>query len=332
MASGEHPQEPPEPLEPPVSPRRPGARRIGIVGNPRSHSYGALGQDEALIRLAEPETRGALRQTLRDFATNGVDLLVVQGGDGTLRDVLSALPEAYGDSPPDIAILATGNTNLAARVFGRVQPGPRGLASLAAAAQCGTLRRATCHTLRVEWPGEPDRLPLRGLFFGAGLYTDGKAMADARIHASGVHNGLAVALAVLSTVLRAVLGRRGGTERVFAPDDGPIKSGRGFVILATTLDRLMLGFWPFGRHEGRGRSTIRWLDIDAPVRGLLRTLLGMALGRDAGSGREGERRTGLSRRITLRLQGRFVLDGEFFDPGAEGVVLSDGGAVTIVSV
>ncbi len=320
-------------------PRRPGARRIGIVGNPRSHSYRAVGQDSALIRVAEPATRTALCQTLRDFAANGVDLLVVQGGDGTLRDVLSALPDAYGDTPPEIAILATGNTNLAARVFGRVTPGPRGLASLAAAAQYGTLRRETCNTIRVEWPDEPERRPLRGLFFGAGLYADGKALADERIHASGVHNGAAVALAVLSALSGALLRRRGtlrrGTERVFAPDDAQPKSGRGFVILATTLDRLMLGFWPFGRRvvpDGKRKGrTIRWLDIDAPARGLFRILLGMVFRQGAGTTRRGERRTGLSGRIALRLGGPFVLDGEFFEPGAGGVVLSDGGAVTIVS-
>jgi hypothetical protein len=245
-----------------------GARRIGVIGNPRSHAYRAGPWNARAahpgLAVAEPDGMPALRDALSRFAAESIDLLIVQGGDGTLRDVLSLLPDAYPDRPPELAILATGNTNLAARIFGRVGSGPRGLDRFVAAAQAGRLCRSTCRTLRVAWRGAPDRPPLRGLFLGAGIYADGKRIADAEIHRRGVHYGPAVGLAA-------------------AP---------------------------------------------APPRRLAATLLAMLLRRHggAGPGHHG----GLASEIRLCLSGPFVLDGEFFDPGPGGVVLSDGGAVTIV--
>jgi hypothetical protein len=312
-----------------------GARRIGVIGNPRSHAYRAGPWNARAahpgLAVAEPDGMPALRDALSRFAAESIDLLIVQGGDGTLRDVLSLLPDAYPDRPPELAILATGNTNLAARIFGRVGSGPRGLDRFVAAAQAGRLCRSTCRTLRVAWRGAPDRPPLRGLFLGAGIYADGKRIADAEIHRRGVHYGPAVGLAAALALLRVLADRggtlRAGTVRRIAMPGRPEREGACFVFLATTLHRLMLGVWPFP-VAGADQGAIHWLDIDAPPRRLAATLLAMLLRRHggAGPGHHG----GLASEIRLCLSGPFVLDGEFFDPGPGGVVLSDGGAVTIV--
>src|SRR3546814_18768147 len=50
-------------------------------------------------------------ETLERIAAEGVDLLVVDGGDGTVRDVISAAPAAFGDRMPRMAILPSGQTN-----------------------------------------------------------------------------------------------------------------------------------------------------------------------------------------------------------------------------
>lgn len=316
-----------------------GARRIGVIGNPRSHAYrvGSWNASAAHpgLSIAEPDGMAALRDALSRFAGESVDLLIVQGGDGTLRDVLSLLPDAYPDGPPELAILATGNTNLAARIFGRIGDGPRGLDRFLAAAQAGRLRRSTCRTLRVAWREAPDRPPLRGLFLGAGIYADGKRIADAEIHRRGVHHGPAVGLAAALALLRVLADRggtlRAGTARRIAVPGRPEREGACFVFLATTLHRLMLGAWPF-QDAGAEEGAIHWLDIDAPPRRLAVTLLAMLVRRRRTSS-NGDRpgsHGGRASEIALRLAGPFVLDGEFFDPGPGGIVLSDGGAVTIV--
>src|SRR3546814_6394575 len=60
----------------------------------------------------------ALNETLERFAAEGVDLLVVDGGDGTVRDVISAAPAAFGDRMPRMAILPSGKTNALALDLG----------------------------------------------------------------------------------------------------------------------------------------------------------------------------------------------------------------------
>ena len=281
--------------------------------------------------FAEPASLSELLATLQGFAERRIDLVLVHGGDGTLRDVLSLLPAAYPDGAPELALMASGNTNLAARVFGHVAPGHRGLTRFVQAARRGRLRRRVCHTLQVTWPDQPDRPPLRGLFLGAAGYADGKRLADAEIHRRGVHNGLAVGLAVAAILLRTLGGRDGalkrGTIMRIAPEGHAARDGACLVFLATTLDRLMFGAWPFW---GRGAGAIHWLDIEAPPRGLWRMLRAF-LPRHAGSiGDAAGRRSGRAERIGLRLAEPFVLDGEFFDPGS-GVLLAAGCPVTIVS-
>src|SRR3546814_15016806 len=44
--------------------------------------------------------------------------LVVDGGDGTVRDVISAAPAAFGDRMPRMAILPSGKTNALALDLG----------------------------------------------------------------------------------------------------------------------------------------------------------------------------------------------------------------------
>lgn len=312
------------------------SRRIGVISNPRSHAYraGLKNAIAAHIRseVAEPASMAELLATLTRFAAEAVDLLIVHGGDGTLRDVLSLLPEAYPEDPPDLAILAAGNTNLAARIFGRIRPGSYALARFLQAAETGRLRRSVCHTLQVAWPDVPDRSPVRGFFLGAALYADGKRIADAELHRRGLHHGLAVGLAVTSALVRMLarrnLGLWQGTPMRIAPHASPARDGQCLVFLATTLNRLMLGFWPFG---GVGDGAIHWLDIEAPPRRLAGALVTMLLHRPkpdrAAHGHHG----GRASRIALRLTQPFVLDGEFFDPGPAGrIVLSAGGAVTIL--
>ena len=66
--------------------------RIGIIYNPRSHRN--KGQDLACtgadsITVEQPRTRDEIAHALAGFARDGIDFLVINGGDGTVRDVLT---------------------------------------------------------------------------------------------------------------------------------------------------------------------------------------------------------------------------------------------------
>ena len=313
-------------------------RRVGIIVNPRSHANGngwteleAVAARFPGFALAVPADAAELSRTLEGFAAAGIDLLVVSGGDGTLRDVLSALPGAYPTSPPDVAILAAGDTNLAARALGSPGNGRRALERLLAAAEAGRLRRRSCPILQVSWVGQPDRRPVRGFLLGAAAFVEAKGIAEADIHGRGLHRGPAVILAAAATAARALFGGGGtmlrGTPMQVGVDSDPPREGRRFLLLATTLDRLMLGLWPFW---GGGIGRIRLLDIDAPPPRLAAALLAVALRRPRPWMEAGGYRSGRADEVRVRLDEPFLLDGERFDAGPDGVLLSAPGTVTVV--
>ena len=314
-------------------------RRAAIIGNPLSRagreSRARFGASAAGLPRAEPASRGELRDALRGFAARGVDLLAVQGGDGTLREVLTALPDAFGDDPPEIAVLAAGKTNLAARVLGSAGMGEAALTRLLDAAERGTLKRRLLPVLEVSRPGldvVESAPPLRGLLFGAAAFTEGKLLAERRLHRHSVHDAAAVALALAGIALRTGLDRghalRAGVPMAVAPDDRPKREGRRFLLLATTLDRLMLGLRPFW---GEGRGAVRWLDVLAPPRRLAAALWAGARGRPRSWMPAAGYLSGRAERLRIALDGPFVLDGEVFEPGPGGLLLSAPDRVAFVS-
>jgi hypothetical protein len=307
---------------------------VGVIGNPRSHAYRPLASDGAGgwpgVLLAEPDSPAALLEALGGFHRAGVGLLVVHGGDGTLRHVLSALPGAYPGAPPLVALMRAGNTNLAAWSLGGIGAGRGALRHLLAAGAAGRLRRRTCPVLEIAWVGQPERPPVRGLFMGAAAFAEGKRIADAEIHGRGVYLRHAVGLTLGLTFLRSLAGRgvlRRGTAMAVGIDGGAPRAGPRFLFLATTLGRLTLGLWPFW---GGGAGGISWLDIDAPPPRLVRAVLATILRRPAPWMGERGYRSGRASRVALPAMGAFVLDGEFFDPGPLGVTLSCAGTITFV--
>lgn len=311
-------------------------RRIGIIINPRSHgNRNGWAQLDALlarnpkVARAAPANPADLVRTLKDFAAATVDLLVISGGDGTLRDVLSALPEAYPGAMPDVALLSAGNTNLVARALGSPRNGHRLLERLLKAAETGGLRRRTYPFLEVSWVGQPDRQPIRGFFLGAAAFVESKRVADTDMRRYGLHQGLAVFLTTALTALRTLSGsgeKTGGPMQV-SVDGGPPCEANRFLLLATTLDRLMLGIWPFW---GGGGGHIRLLDVRSPPARLGAALLAVALRRPRPWMASNGYRSGRAHQLRIQSDQPFVLDGEVFDPGPHGILISSPGAVTFV--
>ncbi|MBB3174139.1 hypothetical protein FHR90_001975 [Endobacter medicaginis] len=319
-------------------PVRAGYRHVGVISNPSSFSRGLdprEAKDWPDIRFAAPRSRGSLLRTLRDYARSGVDLLVVAGGDGTLRDVLSALPLAYTGALPEIALIATGNTNLAARALGLggERRGALGHLLAAVAAEAGgeaVLRRVPCPVLEIGWTGQPGRPKLRGFFLGSGAYASGKRLADGVVHGH-LQQGPAVAVTVLLSVLRGIFGRRArsaGEACAMRVDGRPTLAGRQFVFLATALPRLMFGLWPF-RADGAG--DVHFVSISAPARRLWATLPALLGGFGSRLLRRNGVQSGRAGRIELTLRQPFVLDGEFFDAGPDGVTVAAGAPVVFVA-
>ncbi|MCW0210947.1 MAG: diacylglycerol kinase family protein [Achromobacter sp.] len=302
--------------------------RVGLIVNPRSRhnrsgDFRRRAAAFADLPQAEPRTTTELTEVLTDFRRRGVRVVAVSGGDGTLREVLTALPAAYGGEAPDIALLPAGKTDLAARVVGRAGQGAAGLRRLLDAARRGALTRVEWPVLEIAWRDAPERR-VRGFLFGAAGFTTGTRIANSHVHRAGFYNATAVALSIAATAAATLFGSRRhalleGEEMIVGVDGAPRRGGRHFLTMATTLDRLVLGLTPFW---GEGDKPVRWLDVPAKPPRLMAALLPTLRGRprpwmiDAGyaSGRADE--------MVVETAQPFVVDGELFEPGARGIRLS----------
>jgi Diacylglycerol kinase catalytic domain len=298
--------------------------RIGVISNVRSQRnrremlamHAVLGRHPGVLHR-ELEDMAELPGILAGFADRELDLLVVNGGDGTVQAVMT---ELINRRPfrvqPRLAPLHAGMTNLAAHRLGwagRPSVAVERLLRRAAAGARLPGRRQSVLSLRRT----PDEPPVHGLFLGTAAFYRGTMMGRARVHRLGVERSTQAGLSVALYVLRALFHR--GPDDAWVRGDaigidweeGSEPARPRFLLLATTLDRLMLGLRPFW---GEGEAAIRWTVADHPPRRLGRALLPMMRGRPRRWMAEAGYRSRRSRRVTLALDCPIMFDGETFTP------------------
>jgi hypothetical protein len=289
--------------------------RAGVIWNQRSHRNQG-GRREPLpddVLDIVPEHESELFSALRHMAQEGVDLVIVDGGDGTIREVLTRLPEAFGGRMPRLAIAPNGKTNALALDIGA--PLGTTLEQLLAAARSGKpTKRRSC--LEVYRPGLtlPER---RGFIFGLGAFVKATELAQ-KNHDKGLFDNAAIGVTLAGAVVRTLFGgpdepwRRG--EPVRASFSGETEQDL-FMLMAATLKRLPLGLRPFGEP----REGLKLLAVDAPPRRLLQALPTILAGREpAWLAPNGYRREDLPA-FDLDWSADFVLDGEIFEGGVLSV-------------
>lgn len=297
---------------------------IGIIRNPRSHRNKGTAPEFAErpnVLTRTPRTRVALRAELADFAARGIDYLAVDGGDGTVRDVLTCGEDIFAGHWPQLIVLPKGKTNALAVALGL--PNHWSLAEALDAVAAGTTTQR--RPLVVELPEDardPDGAPVlrvQGFILGAGMFTQCTEAAQ-RAHKLGAFNSFAVLLTIVWGLLRSFFGAPSGTAMRFAvgPERAPLPhSGRGgldqrYLLLASTIDRFPLGMKPFGPHHHGLMVAL----VDAPLRRILALVPLLATGAHwAGLTRLGAHRLALDDAVELELGDRFILDGEYFPAG-----------------
>src|SRR3546814_727318 len=161
--------------------------RAGLIHNPRSQRN-RRGDDlriPAELPYAALATPAELLDVLCKFAAQGIDLLIVSGGDGTLREVTSQLPQAYGTRLPKLALLAAGNANVVAADVGTAGYGSGALEQLLNAARDDCFRRREIRPLlRVRWP-DLDVPPVLGFVAGAAVLTRATRHANEKVLTHG---------------------------------------------------------------------------------------------------------------------------------------------------
>lgn len=294
--------------------RKPDAR-VGIVFNQRAHRNlqraGALPAVDLSLDWASPQTSAELSAALARFAASKVDVIVVDGGDGTIRDVITAAGRHFPDGLPRLAVVPSGKTNALALDLGIPRHWTLGDA-LATIAAGRTVQRAPIEITRIGRDGPV----LHGFLFGAGAFVKATALAQG-VHRLGAFSGLAVAMSITAAVAQTMFAgsrnpwRRGERMRIDFRD-GRTFDQRLYLMIGSTLERLPLGMKPFGSIRGG----LKLLGIDAPPRRVITSLPALLAGSEA----QWLRRAGYHRtdadRVDVTLSGGFILDGEAFDGGS----------------
>jgi hypothetical protein len=312
---------------------------LALIINPRSrHNRGAPTVERGPpVPAAKPLTRQELIEALKRFSASDIRVLAIDGGDGTVREVVSVLPEVYGSGRmPALAILPSGYTNVIAADVGTPGHGDRGLARLVAAlgGDGPALRTVERPSLEVRRRGA-DIPILRGFFFGAAAFTHATREFFRKRRLEPLAGSAAVGLFMGASLLRAFLpGRRrvlwlAGESMSVSVDgrNGP-QADRHFLVLATTLRRLVFRLWPFWGPDVEG---LRWLDIDAPPNHLLRAAGRVMRGRPEPWMLAAGYRSGNAAQLKIDLTAPFVLDGELFEPGEAGIELAVGPTVRFLA-
>lgn len=292
-----------------------GTMRVGVICNPRSFrnqgaAYAAGTASASRVLVAAPRTHQELIRALNDFATARIDMLVIDGGDGTIRDVLTGAGMIWPRDLPLMAVIPSGRTNALATDLDL----PAGWTINDAIASASLGRITERRPLEVSWVGNPQ--PLRGFLFGAGAFVTGTEMATGG-RPGGAFNGAMVGVAVGTAVLHTIFGDdadkwRAGTPMCLHVEGAVPDHGRKYLLLASTLHRLPMGLKVFGRRPGG----MRMLDVDGPPRRILATLPAILTGHaDAWLARQGCRRRE-ARAFEMDLEDDFILDGERYPGGS----------------
>lgn len=299
---------------------------VGVIYNPRSHRNLGADFDCGLsphVHIAQPGARAQLPAALAELAARGIDLLVINGGDGTVRDVLTCGRPIFGDDWPAIAVLPKGKTNALTVDLGI--PDSWSLQDAIKALDHG--QRVWRRPIEVIPQGESEAdaglSRVSGFILGAGAFTTA-TRAGQSAHRLGAFNSLAVGVTALWALAQSLFAgrsnpwRRGARMRIgLGAGDVPMAhSGHGDpamrqILFASTLERLPAGIRPFGFL----RNGLKLVAVDQISRRTTALIPLVVTGKLQNGLRERGIHQLAASQFTLAIDDQFILDGEAFPAG-----------------
>ncbi len=297
------------------------APRIGVIRNPKSH-YNRTSPAQQIdlphvLQLA-PRGRPEIAKALTRLAEQGIELLVIDGGDGTVRDILTEGLSVFGNNWPKLLVLPSGKTNALALDLGV----PAKLRLGEALQLVPQARTVTRRPLLIERQGKGAK-PLMGYLFGIGVFNTVIDTGQVA-HRFGAFQSTAVGVTAVAGIVQALIGIgnnpwrkttrmqvKTGAGRAPLEHSGYGAPDERYALGVSTLQNFPLGMRPFGAVAGE----LRFLAWDRPLRRVIAMIPAILMGWNPPF----LRRLGLMRvatdEIHLSFDGNFILDGESFDPG-----------------
>ena len=273
----------------------------------------------------EVDEVGQVGDALATIASVRPRILVINGGDGTVQAILTELHNGgHFGTPPPVAVLPNGKTNLIALDLGSVGDPVVALARALQLARSGLSDHLVSRELIVLSSSASTR-PTVGMFLGGAGLADAILYCRHSIYPIGLPNGLSHALAALAVLLSILLRVSG---RLLPPRPRPVAvrlrrdgvvTGCFSVLIVTTLSRLLLSI-----HTGEAGSAqggrLKLLAVDSSIGALVRLLIAGVRGRLGTVPLGGVH---LGRSDELEIEGdrsRVILDGELFTAGVGEVI------------
>lgn len=316
--------------------------KIGVLINPLSggnrKNLGAVRRvidENPDVLHQDAQTPREVLEALTQFARQEVNLLAVNGGDGTVQAVLTHLFHHQPfQSLPLLAVLQSGTTSMTARDVGFSGSRVKSLMKLFrwAAKGVGQPQIIQRPVLEVMAPGHPPRC---GMFFGAAAIYQGIQYFHRKVNTRGLRGEIGPGLTILRFLWAAASQRSNFIPAVpiaVALDNLPPRQFESFVVLVSTLERLFLGLYPYW---GRESGPLHYTALRARPRYLLRALPSILRG---SRGVYGKPENGFFSHnvaeVKLNLDSGFTLDGQLYTPETERepIVVRNGGTASFLRI
>ncbi len=298
--------------------------RVALLSNPRSTGNRSLlpqvrqfCADHPEIFHYEVEDVAQIAEAMRTIALVAPRVIAINGGDGTVQAALTELHSGdyFGGSPPPVAVLPNGKTNLIALDLGAEGDALRALQRVVDLASCDLESHVIQRQLIALSSG--GARPVLGMFLGGAYLADVMLYCRHKIYPLGLPNGLSHVLAALLALFAMLFGLGGGR---LPPKPSPLSvslvrqgefQGRFSVLIVTTLEKLLLSVRTGDGPSAAGKMKL--LAVDRSFGAMLR-LVGAAwrgkLGQQPVSGVRFEAGD------EIRIEGErssVILDGEMFE-------------------
>jgi diacylglycerol kinase family enzyme len=258
---------------------------VALLSNPRS-----TGNRSQLPRVREfcaahpdifhyeVEDVAQIGEAIRTIAMVSPRVVAINGGDGTVQAALTELYSGghFGGSPPPVAVLPNGKTNLIAFDLGAEGDPIKALQRVLDLVQAGELGDHVIQRQLIALDSGGDARPVLGMFLGGAYLADVMLYCRNRIYPLGLPNGISHFLAAVLGLFAIIFGIGGGR---LPPKPEPMTvslirqgefKGKFSLLIVTTLEKLLLSIRTSDSPGSNGHMKL--LATDSNVGALFRML------------------------------------------------------------
>ncbi len=231
----------------------------------------------------EVEEIGQIAKALEMIARVKPKVLIINGGDGTVQSALTELYHGghFGGTPPPVAVLPNGKTNLIALDLGSEGDPIVALERILALAKGDMTEHVVVRELIALSDGSEGAKPVLGMFLGGAGLAETILYCRHKIYPLGLPNGLSHFIAAIAVVFSLIFGF---TANFLPPKSEPVRisflrknelQGIFSVLIVTTLEKLLLG----GKATASGKlGRLKFMAVDHRPWSLMQALYASIFG------------------------------------------------------